>query len=517
MIKVPQERFVPKELAEAYLLKRAREDFDWFVRVMTGEQKKLMSIHKEWFDVINDKKTQLINISTFPGCGKTTLMQLWIAWRIGQEPYLTFLIVCASETKATERLDEVRRYIENDATYKLIFPHVAIDKKRKSNATRFNVYSTKWRVDSKNQSPLNYSAWQSRLSQFGEGKDATVLACGLASQSILGARITGAIFSDDIHNEVNSTTEELRAKIYRIFQHNIKSRLTASKISPLPKMVNMSNRFHPNDLSGRLSELVRANGDPIWYNITTPIVDSNGDSTYPELFGAKEVQKIKEEAGGEDSYAWQMLYMVNPSAASNGEFNLDDLRRPIPNPMPELQQVVISVDFAHTSSALSDYTVYTAIGKDQSSPFQVYILDCLRFKSERVADKIDRLVEFYNDIQSVYGNVKQIVFEDADSQHERQYLGDLRPEIKTTSVKLRHKSKADRLDSFAGYVQSGKVYFNTSMPLYNTMVGELLDFPSGKHDDICDTLSLVWELPDWVNMFGQSGIVYIRERIGVRL
>jgi predicted phage terminase large subunit-like protein len=178
---------------------------------------------------------------------------------------------------------------------------------------------------------------------------------------------------------------------------------------------------------------------------------------------------------------------------------------------------VISVDFAHTSSSISDYTVYTAIGKDAKSPFNVFVLDSVRFKSEKIADKIDKLVDFYNDIISTYGHVKHIVFEDRDSQAERQSLNGLRPEIPTVAVKIRRQDKEARLDAFASYVQSGKVFFNLSMPLYNAMVGELLDFPSGKHDDICDTLSLVWLLPDWVNMYGQSGIVYIQEKNRVRI
>lgn len=507
--KLPQ-GFVPNELADQWVINKAREDFWWFVYFVSGFTKELMPIHKEWFDAINDDENQYINISTFPGCGKTTLIQYWIAWKIGREPYLTFMLLSASEEQASSRLMAIKAMIEHDDNYKAVFPHVHKDTRRKNDSLMLNVWSEKWRYNSKEK--LSYSTWRTLLGRFGEMKDATLAAFGITSNRVLGTRITGAIVLDDVQDAKNSMTEEQRFKLFSIFQKDVRTRLTVSKVAPFPKIVSINNRQHPNDLAGRLSELKRADGSSVWKSIETPIIDEEGNSNFPELFPPERIESLKEESGGADSFVWKMVYLVKATAASSGEFKLDDLRQPLPNPLPELNQIVITVDFAHTISASSDYTVFTAIAKDDKKPFNVYVLDSVRFKSESVSVKIDRLVDFYNTIQTVYGPVRRIVFEDRDSAPERQYLNSLRPEIPTDAVKIKQTNKDGRLKEFAGYVQSGKVFFNTSMPTYPAMVGELIDFPSGKHDDICDTLSLVWLLPDWVNMFGQSGIVYIEEK-----
>jgi hypothetical protein len=41
------------------------------------------------------------------------------------------------------------------------------------------------------------------------------------------------------------------------------------------------------------------------------------------------------------------------------------------------------------------------------------------------------------------------------------------------------------------------------------MCTELLGFPRVAHDDICDTLSLAFELEDWATGREQAGLVYI--------
>lgn len=502
--------FIPSEIQERWVINKAREDFGWFVYFVSGFTKELVPIHKEWFDAINSKEHQYINISTFPGCGKTTLIQYWIAWKIGREPYLTFMLLSASEQQASGRLVAIKALIEHDDSYKAVFPYIHIDNRRKNDSLQLNVWSEKWRYDSKEV--IGYGAWRTLLGRFGEMKDSTLAAFGITSNRVLGTRITGAIVMDDVQDALNTMTEEQRFKLFARFQKDVKSRLTVSKVAPFPKIVGINNRQHPNDLAGRLAELKRADGESVWKNIETPIMDEEGNSNFPELFPPARIQSLLEEYGGADNPIWQMTYMVRSNAMSSGEFRLDDLRKPLPDPLPDLQQIVITVDFAHTLGATSDYTVYTAIAKDGEKIFNMYILDSVRFKAEDISVKIDRLMDFYNTISTVYGRVKYIVFEDRDSSAERQSLNSLRPEIPTTSVKIKQANKDARLKEFAAYVQSKKVFFNLSMPVYPAMVGELLDFPSGKHDDICDTLSLVWLLPDWVNMFGHSGVIFIEEK-----
>lgn len=506
MSKSIHDRFPSMEEANMYISWKASRDFGAFVFAMSQGEFRLYDIHKEWFNAINDYQKQFINISTFPGCGKTTLICLWLAWRIGQEPYLTWMIVSSSYDQACDRIMAIRRYMEMPV-YKMVFPHIGFDTTRPLSRETFTVKSTKWKYTDQNK--LDYTSWRMQIGSKGEFKDPTIAGFGVTSDKIMGTRITGGIVLDDIHNQKNALTEEQRYKTFNIVQGNIKSRLTVSKVSKYPKMINICNRWHPTDTAGRLSELVREDGQPVWENIITPIEDEDGNPTFPEKFSTELVAKLREEQGGHNSPSWRMGYLVNPVGASNNAFTLEKLRVPLPEPLPEFQDIVIAVDFAHTQSLTSDYTVFTAIARDKNKPFNVYILDCKRMKLGKVSDKIKQLIGFYHYIKEIYQpEVKYIVFEHRDSSAEVQFLQSEAPEIPTKVVKLKG-DKATRLSSFEGYVQTGKVYFNMNMPTYNAMVGELMDFPAGKHDDICDTLSMVWQLPEWVNRFGQSSYTKI--------
>jgi len=514
--KLVNDRIPTREETQIYLLKRAPKDFGAFLLAVSGGFIQLSKIHKEWFDAINDPNHQYINISTFPGSGKTTLIEYWIAWRMGQEPYLTWMIVCSAESKAVERLTAIRKILELTA-YKRIFPHISIDERESKTQTRFSIKSTKWRYDSETE--ISYTNWQTLLARFGELKESTIVGYGIMSEGILGARITGAIVMDDIHNQKNILTEEQRFKVFNVIQNNVKSRLTVSKVSKVPKLINICNRFHPTDAAGRLSELVREDGTPVWRNVVTPIHDENENPTYPEKFDKQKIERLREEYGGADSPSWKMLYLINPVGSSNNAFTLDRLRKALPEPLPDFSEIVITVDFAHTQSRTADYTVFTAIARDSAKPFNVYVLDIMRFKLSQVSDKIAQLITFYKRVNDIYGEncwVRYIVFENKDSEAERQFLESQAPEIPTHTIRIR-SDKSARLGEFEGYVQSGKVYFNTNMQYYNAMVGELMDFPAGKHDDICDTLSMIFQLDGWTNVFGQSGVLFIEEkrRMGV--
>lgn len=505
------ERFIAIEEAQEYILKRARREFDMFVYTISIGTMKLYPIHKKWFDVINDPQNQYINISTFPGCGKTTLMQYWIAWRIGQEPYLTWMVICSSFEKATERISAIRKIIELPM-YKMIFPHISIDYRQPDTRQRFSIWSSKWHYEDENV--IDYQAWRTLVSLWGELKEATVSGYGIMSDSILGARITGAIVMDDIHNQKNVLTEEQRNKVYNIVQGNIKSRLTMARTKKAhpPKLINICNRWHPNDTAGRLAELVREDGKPVWVNINTPIHDEDGNPTYPEKFDTETIKRLREEQGGETSISWRLNYLVDPSGASNKAFELDRLRRPLPEPLPELAEIIITTDFAHTQTEEADYTVFTAVAKDKEKPFNIYILDIERFKLSQISEKIARLIKFYEHINNTYGQecgVRAIVFENRDGDAERQFLQSQAPHIPTAVVRIK-TNKAVRLGEFEGYVQSGKVFFNTNMRYYGVMVSELMDFPAGKHDDICDTLSMPFLLDDWTRTFGRAGVVFAK-------
>lgn len=481
---------------EEYWIARARDNSVDFMIYLSDGQLVPPHNHKVWLEEIFNLEQKYLNIFAFPGSGKTSCLVHAIAFQIGRFPWLTHLVCSVSEEQAKERLSNIREIVEGNERYANVFPWIQPPPKgsRPNDSTKFNIWANRWGIE--DDKFLSYAGFRAKIAKLPHGslRDHTVFAAGVTSRTIMGKRISGFILIDDPHDENNSATTDQRYKVYSFVQKTVQTRLTG----PLAKIAIISNRWAEDDLSGRLSELKRANGQFVWKTMNTPVMDENRNPTWPEEWPIERIEEVAESLDGELSPMFKMSYLNDPLGAASGEYTLDMFKALIlPNDLPYLVELYISCDFAESETVRADYSVYTAIGRDED--FKVYVLNMIRLKRTRTADKISKLIEFYDDIYDQYhenARIKGIIMETRDSLPEAQAIADERPDIKTQII-TPIGNKVDRHKNVSNKIQVKKMFFNPRMALWGAMVSELMSFPRGKHDDIVDTLSLPFQLKEW--------------------
>ena len=492
-------------VAEKAFVRKARRNPAYFIWYITGL--KPTKQHLQWLQAIFDPKSKYTNIIAYPGSGKTHILERSFAWLIGAMPWLTNALISVSTDQAKARLKTVRDIIEHEPRYKNVFPHIELDPKKGVNAHKLNVWSRVWRnphtgVADYEGEEIPYNVWRSLIGRYGDLKGDTLITGSVTSQNIIGIRCSGIMGIDDPHNSKNSGTTEQINKVYHTITYDLLSRLTAinrgNYVADESKAVVISTRWVEDDTAGRLKKLERDDGSLVWKTYETPIVDEDGNVNIPEITTPKQVQDIKERSGGESSPVFQLAYMCNPMGGATGEIVHIMLKKDIPADFnaKEMKQLVISVDFAHTEKKGSDWTVYTAIARDKLSPFNVYMLDMMRFKKQRMTDKADLLKEFADKIFMAYECLDGILFEERDSQHEIETIRERYPDLPLKVVKTKG-NKEIRFNILAPRIQQGRFYMNQAMKHAAATQTELLGFPSAIHDDIVDSLTLPFQQIGW--------------------
>lgn len=483
--------------------KRTKSGFYYFYTYMNGGTKKLASHQIKWTNILLDPNERFLNITGFPGCGKTQYIEYLVAWTIGIDPHLTHMIISVSESQASDRLKSIKAMIEYNPLYKSVFPHVHIDRNKANNETELNIWSSMI-----NGKPASYSDWLLYISINGEPRDNTLSGLGIQSAAIQGKRITGWIIGDDIHDADNTNTEE---RMDKLFRRNVLETISTRATGKKSKLVWINNRWAANDIFGQLSRLINSDGTPLYKNIQINIMDKDGNPTWPEVFPKDRIEQIRDMFGRfkksdgtlEDSPEFKMKYMNDYAGASSGQIVSSMLRKWPEGYSPreivsDAHEVYISTDFSHSKNQWSDYSVYTLVARDKEKNFGFYVIDMMRFKESSDSIKVQKLSQFHYHCLTLYGRVDRVLFENNDSQSEREILGSIYPSVSYRVVKT-VGSKENRFSLFVNKPLSGRLYVNPDMDEQNkrALEIELVEFPKSKHDDIVDTLSLPFQLKHW--------------------
>lgn len=450
--------------------------------------------HMLWVKNILNKDLRRHNIIAPRESGKTTVMNCFLAWYIGKKPYTSNALICSGADSAKERLAAIKEVMASQR-YMNVFPDVEFDRSRPNTSTLFSTCSRKWKNDERE---INYKEWRNRIryDKDLDSKSPTLFASSLSSNNIPGKRFSGLTITDDLHDEKNSRTEEQRTKVEILFKKTL-----LKCVMKNGKVVNICTRWAETDLSGRLKEDKRKRDNGlIWNTMETAAIGDDGQSYWPEQWPLWRLEEVRDD--GETMF--QLMYMNNPLGLSSGEITIDMLRNGLPDPLPKFKELVITVDIAKSLDDRADYTVFTLIGKGhikrledgRSSGFPIYVLDIWRDKV-LFLKCVDKLIEMYDFCCDTYGPVKVILFEKQGFQSAwGEVISSYRKDITIKNVSI-PGDKEFRFKSFAAKAQGGKAFFNQEMKHFNAMCSECLAFPTGAHDDICDTLSLPFSHWGW--------------------
>ncbi len=267
---------------------------------------------------------------------KTTLItQAYVAFQLGHNPDLSWLIIQAGDEIASENADAVANLIANNQGWHLIFPHVRPWSKPKGRGWSEKGY---WLIDMRKE-----KAWATLI---GTRKDPSLVGLTWNSDVMVGRRPTGGIVFDDVHNEKNSESEVLMAKVLKTVQETIMPMLTqdpsnlkdgkARKTQKLPVgtpwtegdildwFEGLSN-FDTTTVPLFKDDFV-PEGTPgaVYFNPPNPpgAVARWIVPNWPEKFDIDYIHEKYEEVGGEAGFVRQ--YLLDPSKSSERIFRWQD-------------------------------------------------------------------------------------------------------------------------------------------------------------------------------------------------
>lgn len=230
-----------------------------------GWIKDIYSGHAENKDIV---------IEAFRGSTKSTTMGAFLAFRIGQEPHKTNLVISAGGKDAKQIASAVADIIEFSPAWKAVFPHVKPDKDGHwGDDVGYTVKNTN----------IDYDTWKGMVTAR-EGRIPTIIGIGYESTYLPGPHPTGVMLIDDYHNEGNTRTDREAKKAIDIFTDTIMPMVD----QPDVWYILIGTPWTFNDV------IAISKGGKYVKHIYTPLHDKSGNNAWPEKWTPEFIEKQKE-------------------------------------------------------------------------------------------------------------------------------------------------------------------------------------------------------------------------------
>jgi predicted phage terminase large subunit-like protein len=428
-------------------------------------------------------ENRYMTISMPPRMGKSTLTSINLPiWLLRQHPDWKIGLISHSPQLATAWGRQVRRFVEEDGE--------------------------RWGIKIAGDAGA-VSEWQ------------TTRGGGIVSRSAPGQSITGLGFKvmlmDDVVKDfADAHSESKREAIWDWWQANAVTRL-----EPPFLCIAIATRWHEDDFIGRLLNPAMNPDADKWENVIFPaLAEENdplgrepGDPLYSPLVSETREEALERWDGlkrSVGSYMWEALYQQHPTPADGSIFNLGWLRfwttdpakvkegDPsvilLPRERLERGQWLDSWDLTFKGSSTSDYAVGQRWCRQGADRFLI----AQQRGQWSFTQTLEKMLRWCNagdldDKASPGGSfVHQRLVEDA--ANGTAAIDVLRKKVAGIKPIKPRSSKEVRARAVTPEIESGNVYLpHPSDPgngWVNELISEMRAFPSGKHDDMVDALSM---------------------------
>ena len=478
VIKVQQRK--KRQKFEA-IIKKARTDFRTYALIVGGEGIpggiRIGDHQKEWVricqeigdDPFGDKGYIIV---APPGSGKSYLIAvLFASWMIGRYPTEHFGLISYADKPAWDRAVAVRNVIENSNLYHRIFPNVEKD-------------------------PQSWGSSGFRVMRSNIADPHPTLRAGGSTSSIVSYRLSGVII-DDPHDPKNTTTPEIKEKVYTNWEQAIRTRLLDGAFR-----LCITTRWADDDFAGTLMR--REEGD--WKIIVVKAYNEKGGSYWPEHYSTEFLKK--KELTNPETFAIQ--YMGDTTKGASGIFKelttykgevqkelvkqriqtgslepFSQNYRYMHEEEGELDLILgVGIDTALKKGEDNDYTVMYVGGLDQNG--RLWILD--RKKSRYM------MPELTLEIKELYEQYHPYSIWIEDSAAGTPAVQTLKAELPHLPLVLETPTaggKRSRALSIQPYINGGYILFPKDASWYADAEYFISRFGSASHDDDVDALYLL--------------------------
>lgn len=317
----------------------------------------------------------------------------------------------------------------------------------------------------------------SSAGRWDTSKGGEYFAAGVGG-SITGRRADLAVIDDPVKSREDADSERSRQKAWDWYTNDLLTRL-----KPGARQIVVMTRWHEDDLGGRILERERNRWTLLEIAMEAlpgdPLGRATGERLWPEWFTDDMVAVAKM-----DMRAWNALYQQQPAADVGDYFKAEWFGEY--DKAPELLHVYGASDFAVTEGG-GDYTEHGVFGLDPMG--NVYVLDWWR--GQKAADEwIERQCDL------ILAHKPLCWFGES---------GPIRKAIEPFLLRRMNERKAfcrlewvasisdkpTRARSIQALASMGKVFFPQQAPWKSDVLGQMMRFPAGRHDDAVDVMGLI--------------------------
>lgn len=412
-------------------------------------EKPFSGMHGEWFKLTDERK---VAIAAPRGMAKSMVFSffypLYLIVDQGKE-----VVLVSSSLRIAERFTSmVKREIEGNVKLKGIYG---------------DLVGTKWTTD-----------WI-KLTNGGE------LQC-IGSEGLIRGMRPDVIIADDIENDENVRSEEYRAKLKDKFM-----KAWYFMLKPYGQVIIAGTLIHPLSL---LSDAMKNEHGFTGYNARkyVSLIDRNGgadlrgESIWPEQWPTALLYEERDSC----LEAFEQERMNNPIPDELRKFSESDIYTY--EKAPQKLSHTMTVDPAVDTRVENDYTAFVVVGTDEFGT--MFIIEAYRKRMEpgEVVEKLFQLYYIYKPhtigIEDVAISKLYRKFFDLEAKKRGVYpnLHPMKLDMSKTG-----RSKMYRIEALRPFFRQGKIL----LPKNDLdLKGEMLSFPTGKHDDLLDALSLHLEI-----------------------
>ena len=414
---------------------------------------------------VAEGKIKRLMIFMPPRHGKSQLASIFFpAWYLGRNPYKE-IMACSYNDQMAEEFGRKARNIFKDEKFKLMFPNAQLSQDSK----RINRWST----------------------TVGGG----YVAAGVGGP-ITGRGADVLLIDDPIKNKEDAESETMRAKTWDWYTSTAYTRL-----HPGGSVVLILTRWHDDDLAGRILETEK----DLWKIVKFPAISTNperyrgkGQPLWPQKYPLEELKAIRKTIG---SGNFASLYQQDPILSETQEFKETWFKTW--DKLPPKLRVMTTVDPAISQKKRADSSVVMTCGMDPQG--QIYLLEYTNKKlnpTELISEIFKHKLTWKSEkvgIETIAYQQALVHFMKAEMKKRGQFINI--KEINTRS------NKESRIRGLIPYYQNGAIWHcKDSEDLEN----ELKRFPSGRHDDIVDALSMQ------LSLLAKPGAELNRKGVGIR-
>ena len=315
--------------------------------------------------------------------------------------------------------------------------------------------------------------------------------------SFTGKGANFIIVDDPIKGREIADSIAFRDRLWKFYLDDLYSRLeTNLETGRLGQILITQTRWHEDDLSGRLLELMKNDERAIQWDILSlpairvdmdePLDRRNiGEALWSEKYDLKQLDQIKATTGPR---GWSSLYQQSPVPDGGGLFK-DEMFGFCDISIKDCDYSFVTADTSYKEKQENDFTVFTVFGVRGQ---QIYVIDVFR-KQIKASDVETSVEPFIRQYLGNYGYRGTYIEPKGHGIYLNQAWakkGLMIPGESTIKefYQDRKFDKVERANNVVPHLANRKIYFNNVIGNKEELLAECLTFPKGKHDDFVDTL-----------------------------